>query len=315
MNASTRHWCRDPGHAPNCTSSACARDTAYISTRFLFTTAPSLGPSELKPEGTHRPSSLTMTVLATCPSPDHFPRQHHGGYSSSSMAPASSIVFAPGIVGNAHAITLHLSNDDRSRRRLYSPHGYQASRRNSISSAPSTSRSSEACPTLPPLDAMTVEPSTISYDSRFPSPSGLTIKIRKEDHVAYIEKREQFDADLGTVTELMSSVAEPTGIDALSRAMARGLNVTEPQTQTSATQSQTLPPQSRMRQLELEVETNLFLAELGEEILEKEGKRKRKLGVYEAEEDREMYDVAGPARKKVARLPDMRDGSRWRPRK
>ena len=158
--------------------------------------------------------------------------------------------------------------------------------------------------------------------SRPTSPAPLTIRIRKEDHVAYIEKRAQSDAAVRDVTELMGdalTLAEPTGIDALARAMGRQLRVEGPMDAEDDDGDYDLPLKAdRMRQLELTVETNLFLAEVAKELSGIPDKRpqfgmpsgntqgKRKLSVFYADQessDEEMEDIEGPRRRKIARLP------------
>ncbi|KAL1731928.1 hypothetical protein EV714DRAFT_207845 [Schizophyllum commune] len=259
-----------------------------------------------------------------------------GATSCPSHVPASSIVFAPGVVGNAHAITLRLSKpeDERSRRRLYNPHGEvshslrrEASTFHSTNTVHARKSSSSSLPdTRPPsphLDSIPHPSSSSAPTSRPTSPSPLTIRIRKEDHVAYIEKRAQSDAALRDVTELMGdalTLAEPTGIDALARAMGRQLRVEGPMDAEVDDNEYDRPPKpSRMRQLELTVETNLFLAEVAKELSGMPDTRpqfgmpsgntqgKRKLSVFYADQessDEEMEDIEGPRRRKIARLPD-----------
>ncbi|KAL1742149.1 hypothetical protein HDZ31DRAFT_66259 [Schizophyllum fasciatum] len=252
------------------------------------------------------------------------------------MAPASSIVFAPGIVGNAHAITLRLSKseDERSRRRLYSPRGEVPSTTNRPH-APSSSSLPETRPPSPREDTMPLcvsseyqspphsdhvpRSSTSAPASRPPSPSGLTIRIRKEDHVAYIEKRAHSDDAVSDVTTLMRdacSLTDPADLDALARAMQRQLRVAGPTAEPATP--------SRMRQLELEVETNIFLAEVGAELRAQDGRgtAKRKFSTLSADEDadvdadEEMEGVEGPPKRKVARLPSTGSaGYMWRARK
>ncbi|KAI5891574.1 uncharacterized protein SCHCODRAFT_01096190 [Schizophyllum commune H4-8] len=281
--------------------------------------------------------------------PQHYMHlQHHHHYqqagatpkaaSHPAHGPASCIVFAPGVVGNAHAITLRLSKseDERSRRRLYNPRG-EASyspRREASTANPSHSTntaharksSSSSLPdTRPPSPHIDSVPylSSSAPTSRPTSPTPLTIRIRKEDHVAYIEKRAQSDAAVRDVTELMGdalTLAEPSGIDALARAMGRQLRVEGPMdSEDDDDEDGHLPKPSRMRQLELTVETNLFLAEVAKELTGMPDKRpmfgeqtqgvspgKRKLSVFYADHeslDEEMEDIDGPRRRKIARLP------------
>ncbi|KAI4525510.1 hypothetical protein K525DRAFT_191368 [Schizophyllum commune Loenen D] len=254
-----------------------------------------------------------------------------------SHGPASSIVFAPGVVGNAHAITLRLSKseDERSRRRLYNPRGEasqgprrEASTSHSTNTAHARKSSSSSLPdTRPPsphLDSIPHLSSSSAPTSRPTSPSPLTIRIRKEDHVAYIEKRARSDRDVGEVSQLMTdalTLAEPTGIDALARAMGRQLRVEGPMdSEDDHNEHDHLQKPTRMRQLELTVETNLFLAEVAKELSGMPDKRpmfgkeaqggspgKRKLSVFCADHessDDEMEDIEGPRRRKIARLPD-----------
>ncbi|KAL1755558.1 hypothetical protein FB107DRAFT_213225 [Schizophyllum commune] len=290
-------------------------------------------------------------MAATAPQPYMHLQHHHryhqqpgatpkvcGATSCPSHGPASSIVFAPGVVGNAHAITLRLSKseDERSRRRLYNPRGeasYGPRREASTSNTSHStntfhvrkSSSSSLPDTRPPspyIDSVP-RPSSSAPASRPTSPAPLTIRIRKEDHVAYIEKRAQSDAAVRDVTELMGdalTLAEPTGINALARAMGRQLRVEGPMDKEDDDNEYDRPPKpSRMRQLELAVETNLFLAEVAKELSgipdkcpqfgmpSENTQGKRKLSVFYTDQessDEEMEDIEGPRRRKIARLPD-----------
>ena len=115
------------------------------------------------------------------------------------------------------------------------------------------------------------------------------------------------------------TLAEPTGIDALARAMGRQLRVEGPMDAEDDDNEYDRPSKpSLMRQLELTVETNLFLAEVAKELSGIPDKRpqfgmpsentqgKRKLSVFYADRDssdEEMEDIDGPRRRKIARLP------------